>query len=108
VGKYKAMRYVLTGDMFDARVAHDMGLVSELVPDADVEKRAVEMAKQIAELPPLAVEQAKEAVLRGMDASLETGLALEAKAIQLLFSSEDQKEGMAAFIEKRKPRFIGR
>ena len=108
VGKYKAMRYVLTGYMFDARVAHDMGLVSELVPDADVEKRAVEMAKQIAELPPLAVEQAKEAVLRGMDASLETGLALEAKAIQLLFSSEDQKEGMAAFIEKRKPRFTGR
>ena len=108
VGKYKAMRYVLTGDMFDARVAHDMGLVSELVPDAEVEKRAVEMAKQIAELPPLAVEQAKEVVLRGMDASLETGLALEAKAIQLLFSSEDQKEGMAAFIGKRKPRFTGR
>ena len=108
VGKYKAMRYVLTGDMFDARTAHDMGLVSELVPDAEVEKRAVDMAKQIAELPPLAVEQAKETVLRGMDASLEAGLALEAKAIQLLFSSEDQKEGMAAFIEKRKPRFTGR
>jgi enoyl-CoA hydratase len=107
-GKFKAMRYVLTGDMFDARTAHDMGLVSELVADAEVEKRAVEMAKQIAELPPLALEQAKEAVLRGMDASLETGLALEAKAIQLLFSSEDQKEGMAAFIEKRKPRFTGR
>jgi enoyl-CoA hydratase len=107
-GKYKAMRYVLTGDIFDARTAHDMGLVSELVADAEVEKRAVEMAKQIAELPPLALEQAKEAVLRGMDASLETGLALEAKAIQLLFSSEDQKEGMAAFIEKRKPRFTGR
>ncbi|HZN24142.1 MAG TPA: enoyl-CoA hydratase-related protein [Burkholderiales bacterium] len=108
VGKYKAMRYVLTGDMFDARTAHDMGLVSEVVPDAEVEKRAVDMAKQIAELPPLAIEQAKEAVLRGLDASLETGLALEAKAIQLLFSSQDQKEGMAAFIEKRKPRFTGR
>jgi enoyl-CoA hydratase/carnithine racemase len=66
------------------------------------------MAKQIAELPPLAVELAKEAVLRGMDASLETGLALETKAIQLLFASEDQKEGMAAFIEKRKPRFTGK
>ena len=108
VGKYKAMRYVLTGDIFDARAAYEMGLVSELVPDAEVEKRAIEMAKQIAELPPLAIEQAKEAVLRGMDASLETGLALETKAIQLLFSSEDQKEGMAAFIEKRKPRFTGR
>ncbi|MGZ8231785.1 MAG: enoyl-CoA hydratase-related protein [Burkholderiales bacterium] len=108
VGKYKAMRYVLTGDIFDARTAYEMGLVSELVPDAEVEKRAVELAKQIAELPPLAIEQAKEAVLRGMDASLETGLALETKAIQLLFSSQDQKEGMAAFIEKRKPRFTGK
>jgi hypothetical protein len=54
-----------------------------------------------AELPPLAIEMAKEAVLRSMDAALDTGLALETKAIQLLFSSQDQKEGMAAFIEKR-------
>jgi enoyl-CoA hydratase/carnithine racemase len=108
VGKYKAMRYVLTGDIMSARDAYEMGLVSELVADAQVEQRAVDMAKHIAELSPLAMEQAKEAVLRGMDASLETGLALETKAIQILFSSEDQKEGMAAFIEKRKPKFLGR
>jgi enoyl-CoA hydratase len=62
------------------------------------------MAKQIADLPPLAIEMAKEAVLRGDDAAL----ALETKAIQLLFSSQDQKEGMAAFIEKRKPKFTGK
>ena len=90
------MRYVLTGDIFSARKAYDMGLVSELVPDAEVEPRAVDMAKSIAELPPLAIEQAKEAVLRGMDAALDTGLALETEAIQLLFSSQDQNEGMAA------------
>jgi enoyl-CoA hydratase/carnithine racemase len=108
VGKFKAMRYVLTGDLFDAREAYAMGLVSELVADAEVETRALEMAQQIAELPPLAIEMAKEAVLRGMDAALDTGLALEAKAIQLLFSSEDQKEGMAAFIDKRKPKFTGK
>ena len=108
VGKYKAMRYVLTGDLFSAKEAFDMDLVSELVPDAEVEKRAVEMAKQIAALSPLAIQQAKEAVLRGMDAALDTGLALETKAIQILFSSQDQKEGMAAFIEKRKPKFSGR
>ena len=108
VGKYKAMRYVLTGDIMSARDAYEMGLVSELVADAQVEQRAIDMAKQIAELSPLAMEQAKEAVLRGMDASLDTGLALETKAIQILFSSEDQKEGMAAFIEKRKPKFVGR
>jgi len=108
VGKYKAMRYLLTGDLFGAKEGYEMGLVSEVVPDAEVEKRAVAMAQQIAELPPLAIELVKESVLRGMDASLDAGLALETKAIQLLFASEDQKEGMAAFIEKRKPNFKGR
>ena len=108
VGKYKAMRYVLTGDIFSAREAYEMGLASEIVPDGEVEKRAVAMATQIAELPPLAIAQAKEAVLRGMDAALDTGLALETKALQILFSSQDQKEGMAAFIEKRKAKFTGK
>ncbi len=85
-----------------------MGLVSEVVPDAEVQTCAIAMAQQIAELAPLAVEQIKECVLRGMDASLDAGLALETKAIQVLFASQDQKEGMAAFIEKRKPKFTGR
>ena len=108
VGKYKAMRYVLTGDLFSAKEAYDMNLVSEVVPDAEVEKRAVAMAQQIAELAPLAVQQTKESVIRGMDASLETGLTLETRTLQMLFASKDQKEGMAAFIEKRKPKFEGR
>jgi enoyl-CoA hydratase len=107
-GKYKAMRYILTGDLFSAKEAFEMGLVSEIVPDAEVETRAVEMAQQIAALSPLAIQQAKEAVLRGMDAALDSGLALETKAAQILFSSQDQKEGMAAFIEKRKPKFQGK
>ncbi len=108
VGKYKAMRYLLTGDLISAKEAFDMGLVSEIVADAEVEKRAIAMAQQIAELSPLAIEQVKECVLRGMDASLDTGLALETKAIQMLFASQDQKEGMAAFIEKRIPKFTGK
>ncbi len=108
VGKYKAMRYLLTGDLISSKEAFDMGLVSEIVADSDVEKRAIAMAQQIAELSPLAVEQIKECVLRGMDAALDSGLALETKAIQMLFASQDQKEGMAAFIEKRKPKFTGR
>ena len=108
VGKYKAMRYVLTGDLFGAKEAETMGLVSEIVPDAEVEKRAVAMAAQIAELAPLAIQQTKESVIRGMDASLETGLTLETRTLQMLFASKDQKEGMAAFIEKRKPKFEGR
>ena len=108
VGKYKAMKICLTGDLFTAKEASEMGLVSEVVPDAEVEKRAVAIAQQIAELAPLAVQQIKEVVLAGQDASLETALRLETKAIQLLFSTLDQKEGMAAFIEKRKAKFQGK
>jgi len=107
-GKYRAMKYVLTGELFGARAALEMGLASEVVPDAEVEKRAVELAARIAELPPLAVQLAKEAVLAGMEAPLSSALALEAKSVQILFSSQDQKEGMRAFIEKRKPKFSGR
>jgi enoyl-CoA hydratase/carnithine racemase len=108
VGKYKAMKYVLTGELFSAREALDMGLVSEVVPDPEVEGRAIDLARQLAVLPPLAVQLAKEAVLAGMDAPLTSALALEAKSLQILFSSHDQKEGMRAFIEKRKPKFEGR
>jgi enoyl-CoA hydratase len=108
VGKYKAMKICLTGELFSAREAFDMGLVSEIVPDAEVEKRALALAQLIAGLSPIAVQQIKEVVLAGQDASLETALRLESKAIQLMFASHDQKEGMAAFIEKRKPVFQGK
>jgi len=108
IGKYKAMKYVLTGELFSAKDAFDMGLVSEVVPDPEVEGRAIDLARQIAALPPLAIQLAKEAVLTGMDASLTTALALETKSLQVLFSSQDQKEGMRAFIEKRKPKFQGK
>ncbi|MBI1988254.1 MAG: enoyl-CoA hydratase/isomerase family protein [Betaproteobacteria bacterium] len=108
VGKYKAMKICLTGDPFSAREACEMGLVSELVPDAEVEKRAVALAQQIAGLPPLAVQQIKEVVLAGQDASLDAALRLETKASQVLFSSRDQKEGMQAFIEKRKAQWEGK
>ncbi len=107
VGKYKAMKYILTGELFSAKEALDMGLVSEMVPDPEVEGRAIDLARQIAALPPLAVQLAKEAVLAGMEAPLASALALETKSIQILFSSQDQKEGMRAFIEKRKPKFSG-
>jgi enoyl-CoA hydratase/carnithine racemase len=108
VGKYKAMKICLTGELFGAREAYEMGLVSELAPDAAVEQRAIEMAAQIAALAPLAVQQIKEVLLAGQDASLDAALRLETKAIQILFASQDQKEGMSAFIEKRKPDFQGR
>jgi enoyl-CoA hydratase/carnithine racemase len=101
-------RILLTGDLFGAKEALDMNLISEIVPDAEVEKRAVAMAAQIAELPPIAIQQAQESIIRGADASLETGLTLETRTLQMLFASQDQKEGMAAFIEKRKPKFVGK
>ena len=108
VGKAKAMRMALTGRPITAQEAWVAGLVSEVVPDGEVMGTALEMARTIAAMPPLAAEQIKEVILAGMDAPLETALALERKANALLFASRDQKEGMQAFIEKRPPRFEGR
>jgi enoyl-CoA hydratase/carnithine racemase len=108
VGKFKAMKMLLTGEAVTARDAFTMGLASEVVPDAEVFPRALAIARTIAALPPLALMQIKEAVLAGEDSSLEAGLMLERKAFQLLFATADQKEGMRAFLEKRKPEFEGR
>jgi enoyl-CoA hydratase len=108
VGKFRAMRMLLTGEPVKAKDALAMGLVSEVVPDGEVFTAAMRIAKTIASMPPLAVIQIKEAVLAGQDASLETAMLLERKAFQLLFATNDQKEGMRAFLEKRKPEFHGR
>jgi enoyl-CoA hydratase len=108
VGKYKAMLMVLTGEIIPAREAEQMGLVSRVVPDDKVVGHAVEMAAGIARLAPIAVELAKEAVLAGQDASLAAGLSLERKALWLTFATEDKREGMSAFLEKRAPSFKGR
>lgn len=107
IGKAKAMQMALTGKPISAHDAWVGGLVSEIVPDDQVQSHALSQAKLIAKMPPLAAEQIKEVILLGMDASLEAGLALERKANALLFASRDQKEGMNAFIEKRKPTFTG-
>jgi enoyl-CoA hydratase len=108
VGKFKAMKMVLLGEPVTAREAESMGLVSELVPDDEVLDRAIALAKKISYLPPLAVRQIKEVLLAGQDASLDTALMLERKSFQLLFASEDQKEGMRAFLEKRRPSYKGK
>lgn len=107
VGKYNAMRLLLTGDAISAGEAREMGLVSLVVPDEEVLDRALAMARRIAAMPPLAVAQIKEVVLTGQDAALDQALALERKAFQLLFATHDQKEGMQAFLEKRKPVYQG-
>ncbi|MDN7139762.1 enoyl-CoA hydratase [Pseudomonas sp. JQ170] len=105
VGKFQAMRMLLTGLAVSADEALAMGLASEVVDDAQA--RALELASLIAAMPPLAVMQIKEVLLAGQDASLDAALMLERKAFQLLFDSADQKEGMQAFLDKRKPVYSG-
>jgi enoyl-CoA hydratase/carnithine racemase len=107
VGKFQAMRIALTGCMVKAPEALAMGMLSEVVADDQTIPRALELAAQIAALPPLAVEQIKEVMLAGADLPLESALVLERKAFQLLFDSADQKEGAAAFFEKRTANYLG-
>ncbi|MGY4526793.1 enoyl-CoA hydratase [Pseudomonas sp. TE21394] len=107
VGKFQAMRIALTGCLIKAPEALSIGLVSEVVSDDQTLHRAHELAAEIAALPPLAVAQIKEVMLTGADLPLEAALALERKAFQLLFDSHDQKEGAAAFLEKRAAAFKG-
>lgn len=107
VGKFRALKLLLTGESLGAAEALAMGLVSEVAADEALETRALELAMQIAALPPLAVAQIKEVVLAGADAPLATALMLERKAYQLLFSSRDQQEGMRAFLDKRAAVFRG-
>ncbi|HBO4952317.1 enoyl-CoA hydratase [Pseudomonas aeruginosa] len=108
VGKFQALRMLFTGCLVKAPQALAMGLVSEVVADESTLARALELATEIARLPPLAVAQIKEVVLAGADLPLNSALALERKAFQLLFDSQDQKEGMHAFLEKRPPNYQGK
>ncbi len=107
IGKAKAMELILTGNFLSAEEALSYGLVNKVVPVEMLMDTAKQLALQIAEMSPLAVMLAKEAINRSYETHLEEGLTLERKNFYLAFSSEDQKEGMQAFIEKRKPNFSG-
>ena len=108
VGKSKAMDMVLTARMMDAAEAERSGLVSRVVPLAELVPNALETAKKIAGLSPLAVMMAKETVNAAYETPLSEGVKLERRLFHSLFAFEDQKEGMAAFAEKRPPTFKGR
>ena len=105
VGKAKAMDLVLTGRMMDAAEAERAGLVSRVVPADRLIDEALAAAAQIAEFSLPSVMMAKEAVNRAYESPLAEGMLFERRLFHALFATEDQKEGMAAFVEKRKPKF---
>lgn len=108
VGKAKAMDLCLTGRMMDAGEAERAGLVARVVPAADLMAEALKAAETIAGMSLPATMAAKEAVNAALETTLAEGIRLERRAFHALFATEDQKEGMAAFIEKRPPQFKNR
>jgi enoyl-CoA hydratase len=108
LGKAKAMELILTGRNIGAAEALERGLVSQVVAREETLPAALTLANEVAQMPPLAVRAAKESVNRAYELSLEAGLEFERRNFFMLFASDDQKEGMAAFVEKRKPTWKGR
>ena len=108
IGRTKAMELCLTGRLIDAAEAERIGLVARIVPAPDLVEEAMKMAEKIASLPRAAVMMVKETVNRAEETPLAEGLRFERRLFQALFATQDQKEGMAAFLEKRPPKFSGR
>ncbi len=108
LGKQRAMEYVLTGKRFDAKEAHELGLVNEVVGAERWLEAALELAGTVAERPPIAARLAKQAVLAAEETALAAGLENERRLYELAMATEDRVEGMRAFLEKREPRFEGR
>lgn len=108
VGKSKAMDMCLTGRMMDAAEAERCGLVSRVVPAGELLEEALKAAAKIADFSLPSVMMAKEAVNRAYETTLAEGLRFERRLFHSLFALDDQKEGMAAFAEKRKPKFTNR
>jgi len=108
VGKTKAMEMILTGDLIDAQEAYRIGLVNKVVPLADLLPTAKELARKLAQKPPLALWAAKEAINASQSLSLAEGIAYESRLFAILCGTEDKREGVAAFLEKRPATFRGR
>ncbi len=108
IGKSKAMEMILTGRMMTAEEAERAGLVARVLPLAELLDEALRVASQIAELSAPVVRLAREAVQRAEESSLAEGLRFEARNFEMTFALEDRREGMLAFLEKRKPHFNNR
>jgi enoyl-CoA hydratase len=108
VGRKAALELILTGRTFDAMEAARLGLVNRVVAGADILRAAIELAKELASKPPLTLAAALAAIHRGMDATIDDGLAIEEAAFARIVPTCDAREGVAAFMEKRSPGFLGR
>src|SRR5690606_31737737 len=108
IGAGRALRLILTGDVVDGEEAWRLGLVDVLVDDAGLHNRTLEMARSIAAHSTVALRLAKAAVAAALEAPLSQGLAHERELFITAFGSDDRREGVAAFLEKRAPRFTGR
>jgi enoyl-CoA hydratase len=108
IGYGNAARWILTGDRFPASEAHRVGLIQEIVADDELEAQALAMAEAIAANPPIAVQSAKHLIRLSQGTSVEQGLAWENDLYTYCMTTEDSREGIAAFGEKRAPRFEGR
>src|SRR5215211_334189 len=107
IGKARAMEVILTGRVMSAGEAYSAGLVTKVVPSELCLTEALRLGQLISEKPPVAVRMAKDAILKAFDTTLDTGLDYERRCFELLFATEDCREGMQAFLEKRQPTFTG-
>ena len=108
IGEGRAMEMILTGDMIDARDALSFGLVNHVYSAEELEPKTMELAGKLAEKAPIALQMSKEAVKFASRSNLDEGLRREVDLFALCFSTEDKEEGVAAFLEKRKPVFKGK
>jgi enoyl-CoA hydratase len=107
IGRAKAKELCMTGEMIDAQQAKDLGLVAKVFPADQLMDETMKVAKMLAKKGQGVLRSVKQLVDRGMDVDLKTGCALEAEAWGICFASQDMKEGVSAFLEKRKPDFKG-
>ncbi|SFC72100.1 enoyl-CoA hydratase [Bacillus sp. OV322] len=108
LGRAQALQWLWTGDLMSAQEAYSYGLLTKIMPRELLMEESLKFAEKIAEQPILSIRLIKESVIKAIDYPLQEGMQFERKNFYMLFSSEDQKEGMKAFIEKRKPSFKGK
>ncbi len=108
IGRKAAIELILYGRSFSSLEAARLGLINRVIPDADLLSEAIALASELATKPPLTIAAALSAIHRGMDASIDDGLAIEEAAFASIVPTHDAQEGVAAFLEKRRPAFIGK